>query len=290
MDSQQLKYFRTVYEKRSFTKAASDMYLSTQGINKAIRRLETELGVSLFEQTESGLFPTIYGDLLYNQAGEYLLIHDETLNRISELKEYSNHSLNICMSQGQCDVLPQHFFVNFMKQNPDIQVTLHSTSDHENNALLRSNYGSVGICTSEEDIEGYTTIYTDKKRIFLIVSKDHPFARRGHIHFSELKNENVINHKYDNTQNTQNTELSRSKITPQNILTNADRNLTMDLIANNFAVSFHAAEFYKQFPGICRVDFDDFEAYFYWKILVPTSLLSSYAIQKFIQYVGNTLN
>ena len=265
------------------------MYLSSQGINKAIRRLETELDVILFEQTDSGLLPTIYGDLLYKQSDSYLSVHEETIKQISDLRDYNNHALTICMAQGQCDVLPPHFFIDFMKQHPEIQVSLHSASDNEINSILRSNFGSVGFCTSEDDIDGYTTIYKDKARVFLIVSENHPFAKRGHIHFSELKNENVINHKYDNTQSTQNTELSRSKITPQNILTNADRNLTMDLIANNFAVSFHAAHFYKQFPGICRVDFDDFEAYFCWKIVVPTSLLSSYAIRKFIAFVKDTL-
>lgn len=290
MDSQQLKYFRAVYEKKSFKRAASDMFLSAQGINKAIHRLETELEVSLFEPTESGLMPTMYGDILYSQSAEYLSIHEETLNRLNDIKKFNNHALTICMSQGQCDVLPPHFFVDFMRQNPDILVSLQSCSDEENNQRLRNNYSSVGICISDDEIYGYTTIYSNKRRIFLIVGENHPFAKRKMIHFDELKNETVINHKYNDTQNTQNMEMSKSRIAPQHILTNADRPLTMDLVANGYAVSFHAADFYKQFPGVVRVDFDDFEAYFVWRIIVPTSLLNTYAIQKFVQYVKEKLD
>lgn len=289
MDSQQLKYFRAVYEKKSFKKAAADMFMSTQGINKAVHRLEDELEVSLFEQAEDGLVPTIYGDMLYSQAEEYLVIHNETLSRLKDLKRFNNHALNICMSQGQCDVLPPHFFVNFIKQHPEILVTLQSCSDEENNLRLKNNYSSVGICISDEEPHGYTTIYANRRRLFLIVGENHPFAGRKTIHFDELKKENVINHRYDDTQTVQNTEMSKSRIAPQNILTNADRALTMDLVANGLAVSFHAADFYKQFPGIVRVDFDDFEAYFVWRIVVPTSLLNTYAIQKFVDYVKDTL-
>lgn len=61
VDFRQLETFVEVCEQMSFTKAASNLYISQQGVSKSIKTLEDELGVSLFLRTNSSISLTNYG-------------------------------------------------------------------------------------------------------------------------------------------------------------------------------------------------------------------------------------
>lgn len=289
MDNRQLSYFRAVYEKRSFTKAAESIFISPQGINKAVHQLENELGVPLFEQTAIGLTPTAYGEYLYTHAGPYVELHEQLLTGMEELRSRNTMTINLRMSTGRCNILPPHFFTDFMALHPQVHVNFFSYSDDKCNQVLRTTNDGIGLCSSTQDIEGYVRTYTEQRRMFLIVGKDHPFAQRKTLRFSELKNETIINHPFTNTQAGQKTHFDRLGIIPQIILGPADRALTMDLVARGHAVSFYAGDYYKQFP-ICRVDFEDFEEYFCWSVFVPKNKLDNPAVKLFVQYVHDQLD
>lgn len=289
MDNRQLSYFRAVYERRSFTKAAESIFISPQGINKAVHQLESELGVPLFEQTAIGLSPTVYGQYLYTQSGPYVKQHKDILTGLEELRSRNTMTMTIRMAMGKCDVLPPCFFTDFMRLHPEIHIHFFSYSDDECNQILHTTNDSIGLCTSSRELEGYECIYSRSHRLFLIVGQTHPFAGRKTIYFRELKGENLLNISFSNTQEILRDWCGRLGITPQNILTVADRNLTMDLIVKGLAVSFHAGDFYKKFP-ICRVDFEDFEDYLFQRIFVPKNKLDNPAVKLFVQYVHDRLD
>ena len=51
-------YYRIFYyvaQYKSFTKAASNLYISQQGVSKSIKTLEDELGAPLFLRTNSSI-------------------------------------------------------------------------------------------------------------------------------------------------------------------------------------------------------------------------------------------
>ena len=66
MNSEQLKYFELTYQERNYSAAARMVPVSPQGLTKAIRALEKELGVTLFEPDSNGMpQPTPYAQELY---------------------------------------------------------------------------------------------------------------------------------------------------------------------------------------------------------------------------------
>ena len=72
MDMKQLKYFLKVYELGSFSRAAQELYITQQGLNKSIQQLEKEMNTQLFIRTPQGLIPTVAGDRLRKQAEPFL--------------------------------------------------------------------------------------------------------------------------------------------------------------------------------------------------------------------------
>ena len=71
MDFRQMQYLVTLAEEQQFTRAASVCGVSQSGLSAAIRALEDELGITLFDRTTRRVEPT--------PAGLALLPHARTM-------------------------------------------------------------------------------------------------------------------------------------------------------------------------------------------------------------------
>lgn len=86
MDLKQIELFLKVAEKKSFTRAAEELFVTQQLVSKRISELEKELGVSLFERTTKMVKLTEIGQLAYYKLSRNMLMMRQS---IAELKEYS---------------------------------------------------------------------------------------------------------------------------------------------------------------------------------------------------------
>lgn len=68
MNINQLKYFVSVYESHSFSKAAKKRDVTVQAVSKSISDLEQEFPDSLFVRTNQGTVPTSLGKEFYRRA------------------------------------------------------------------------------------------------------------------------------------------------------------------------------------------------------------------------------
>jgi DNA-binding transcriptional LysR family regulator len=71
-----LRYFVTIAEERSFTRASERLWVAQPGLSTQIRRLESELGVLLFERHSRGVSLTRAGALFLERARAALAAAD----------------------------------------------------------------------------------------------------------------------------------------------------------------------------------------------------------------------
>ena len=105
MTFQEIEYILTLCEERNFSVAASKLFITQQGLSKAIKKLEQELMFPLFERTKQGLVLTQSGEDLYPTLLEYRAMQARLEKRIEEIRQ-SNRKIHLGVIMGVLLVIP----------------------------------------------------------------------------------------------------------------------------------------------------------------------------------------
>src|SRR3954465_13413659 len=86
MELREIKSFIEVADHQSFTKAAAHSYLAQPSLSKAVKKLEEELQVELFDRSTRHLWLTDAGRIVYQQGRKALASLAELTILLDELR------------------------------------------------------------------------------------------------------------------------------------------------------------------------------------------------------------
>ena len=191
MNTRALQCFIKVYEKKSITAAAKEIFISPQGLSKIIKQLEAELGAELFFRGAHGMEATQSGELLYARARHICYLIDDIVKEISIING-SRNALNIVVSYSSILVIPLDVIYGFTEQFPEYQLKIKELPDTQpvNDEFLQGM--DAGIFVGHEGLQDCDYEILLKGEVVLIVSREHPLADYDEISISELDNEILI--------------------------------------------------------------------------------------------------
>lgn len=118
MDITALEYFKIIAESGSLTKAAQQLHITQPAMSAMLKKLENELGVSLFDRSPNRIH--------LNKTGEIALIHANTILRnVEQMKAdvLSSAQQSQILSVSFCDPGVRWFSVpRFSVAHPEVQL------------------------------------------------------------------------------------------------------------------------------------------------------------------------
>ena len=195
MNLNQLKYFIAVAEQQSFTKAATQYYISQTAITQQVHALEVSLGTKLIARTTRPISLTPGGKIFFAEARSIIRHMDTAVWRTREASHGLMGTLRIGYMKGyeQSD-LPKHLR-NFHREYPNILITcFRNDTDTLASGIINRDYDIIFTWDStnihqESSLEVRSM---GKFPLYVALYSSHPLARRESIAREELKGENLI--------------------------------------------------------------------------------------------------
>ena len=183
MDMTQLRYFVKLATLEHLTRAAEELYISQSTLSMSISRLESELGVSLFDRVGRGIRLNSYGEAFLPEANAALEAVSRGQGLIEQLKR--NESKRIRLIAPTIMGFPG-LMLQLEKQCPDIQ--LQASQCTLNNIVPRFLNGDVDFCIiamelTDPALEGCVL---RRHEIGCVVSSLNPLASRASVTLAEL--------------------------------------------------------------------------------------------------------
>jgi DNA-binding transcriptional LysR family regulator len=192
MELRQLEYFLMVSKTSSFTRAAERLYVSQPAVTNAIRILEEELGVQLFDRNQKQAFLTTEGQVFFNHVENIMCGVSKTIFEINELKNLNNGLLTLAITPIAGTWPIPKLLEIFRGKYPNIQLSFIEENVTEVQTALIENKADLGIVIlgDNNNLLDYTLI--GSQELVVCCSKDHCFQRKNSIGLSELVNEPLI--------------------------------------------------------------------------------------------------
>ena len=154
MDIQQLKYAVEVERCGSISRAAEALFVSQPFLSKAVRELEGELGLELFNRSPRGVSPTKRGAVFLAEAKELISAMEELENSFSPRRR-KGYEFELCVPIA-CYI--SHAFVRFVKAL-DAGAGLHADYRETNSlstiAHVENHDCNIGIIRYPISSDGY---------------------------------------------------------------------------------------------------------------------------------------
>jgi len=192
MDLWRLHIFCKVVELKSFSKAASSVYLSQPTVSSHIKDLEDHFECKLIDRLGREVAPTKAGQLLYGYAAKMIALKENAERALAEFQGKVRGHLTIGGSTIPGGYILPPLLGKFKQAYPEVTVTLIESDTAgiiQDTLEGRVELGIVGAKAREVQLV-QEKVMDDE--MCLIVPKGHKWATTGHVKPEELIKEPFI--------------------------------------------------------------------------------------------------
>jgi len=191
MELRHLRYFITVAQEQSFTRAAEKLFTAQPSLSQQIKDLEQEVGVNLFERSSRKIQLTDEGKAFLIYAEKALENAKLAVASARQVAQQKNNQIHIgFLNVAELKVMP-HILAKLKKTMPDLKIHLHSLFCLEQLQYLKNAELDLSITRFQLDHPDFENIHLLTEQIHLVAAKHlHPTDRI--LKLQELKNHTII--------------------------------------------------------------------------------------------------
>jgi DNA-binding transcriptional LysR family regulator len=217
MELTQLEFFLRVVEEGSFSKAADRVFRTQPAVSIAIRRLEEEIGAPLFDRSQKTPTLTEAGEVVYDYAQRIVALRDQAREAVAELRTLQRGRVRIGANESTSLYLLPQVILEYRERHPDVRVEIYRhVSERLPREVLDRNvdFALMAFEPIDRDLESFPVL---KDELVLILSPDHPLAKRNSVTVAELGAEPFLAHNVQTASRNKVIEVFAQHNTPLNI-------------------------------------------------------------------------
>ncbi len=184
----QLELFTATMREGSFTQAAEKLRISQPALSAAIRKIETELGLTLFDRTTRRVHPTPDGRHLFAVAEDLLRDFKVAMQGVAERADGLHGRLTIAVLPSVAASILPRALMQLQRKYPGIDVAIRDVMHERAVTMVADGLADFAVTTriAETAALAYDEIGAD--RIHLVCRDDHVLAKgKGPVAWSALE-------------------------------------------------------------------------------------------------------
>jgi DNA-binding transcriptional LysR family regulator len=217
MELTQLEFFLKVVEEGSFSRAAERVFRTQPAVSIAIRRLEEEVGASLFDRSQKTPTLTEAGEVVHDYAQRMLALRDQARDAVNELRALKRGRVRIGANESTSLYLLPHVILAFREHHPGVKLEIfrHVSERLPREVLDRNlDFALMAFEPIDRDLQSFPIL---KDELVLIMSPQHPLAKRESVSVSDLGKESFLAHNVKSASRVKVIETFANHHTPLNI-------------------------------------------------------------------------
>ena len=191
----QLRYVIAIDEEHSINKASERLYVSQPGLSSAVRDLEKEVGMHIFERVHNGVATTVAGRSFIAYARHavesFELLEEKYLSSAKHRPEFSVSMQHYTLAVNafidtvrEYDLDEYQFSIRETQTGEVIEDVKTSRSEVGVIALTDFNRKTLKKLFSDASIEFHELF---SRNTYVYLNKDHPLAKRDELSLSDLQ-------------------------------------------------------------------------------------------------------
>ena len=192
MTLSELRFVVSVAQEKNFRRAAAKSFVSQPALSLAIKKIENELGVLIFERNRMGISLTTVGEKIVNQAQIVL----EEVDKIKAISVAERNTQQVEVKIGLIYSIAPYLLPSIIPlvKNSSPEIILEAEEDITTNLIKKLEEGSIdaAIIALPFVVPGIETQPLYDEPFKVLIPTKHPWNNKQKINAKELKNEKIL--------------------------------------------------------------------------------------------------
>ena len=184
MNLRTLQIFQCVCEEETITTAAKKLFMTQPAISHAIRELEEELQLKVFDRKGKRIFLNEKGRVFLQQTQRVLTSFDELVNSVYTIEEETKIRIGSSITIAN-DVLPKAL-TKFKEVYPNTPVEVHVERATDVMGRLRNRSIDIALVEGVVHQEEYHILPLSSYQLHIVCSKKHPLAKHSTLKWCDV--------------------------------------------------------------------------------------------------------
>jgi len=193
MDIKDMRAFYAIVEEGNISHAAQRLDIAQPALSRQMKRLESSLGVQLFERGSRRIRLTDAGRVMYTRVEHILGMVDGTVREITEIGSGIAGSVRLGTITTSGALLLPELISEFHSRYPNVTYQIWEAEGARILELLDNRVIEIGITRTQVDSKVYESIVLPNEPLVLIMNKEQEIgADSTKVELSELRDQPII--------------------------------------------------------------------------------------------------